>query len=128
MLRFIIFLSAILVIRIALFYGQIDKNENRETSFKNDSSVISEIRRDIREAYLSVLNPKDADLLMGIVFGENLDRSSREKFIETGVLHVVAASGMNVSMLTSFLIGTLVIFLKRQHTLLVTSIIVLFYV
>jgi len=40
----------------------------------------------------------------------------------------VAASGMNVSMLTSFLLGTLIIFLRRQYAIILTSVIVLFYV
>ena len=65
---------------------------------------------------------------MGIVFGEkNLDKESNEAFKNTGVLHVVAASGMNVSMLVSFLLVTFVIFLRRQHALILTFLAILFY-
>ena len=128
MLRFIVLLSLILALRLVLFYTFQDKSSVIRTNSRTNIKVIREVKGHLKNIYRSALNPKDADLLMGIVFGENLDSRSKEKFIQTGVLHVVAASGMNVSMLTSFLLGTLVIFLKRQHTLLVTSIIVLFYV
>lgn len=125
---FIIVLSLILSLRLVFFYIFQDQSRLIQTNSRTNITVIREVKDHFKKIYRQALSPKDADLLMGIVFGENLDSRSKEKFIQTGVLHVVAASGMNVSMLTSFLLGTLVIFLRRQHALLVTSIIVLFYV
>ena len=128
MWRFIIFLSLILAVRLVFFYIFQDQSRLIRTNPRTNITVIREVKDHFKSTYRSALNPKDADFLMGIVFGENLDSRSKEKFIQTGVLHVVAASGMNVSMLTSFLLGTLIIFLRRQYALLMTSIIVLFYV
>ena len=126
MLRFIIILSLVFLVRVVLFYSF--ENKTIKTTNTTNIAVVQDIKSHIKEIYRSVLNPKDADLLIGVVFGENLTKTSKEKFIQTGVLHVVAASGMNVSMLTSFLLGTLVVFLRRQYALIVTSVIVLFYV
>lgn len=128
MVRLIIVLSIILGARILLFYSFQDKSRILETNNRTNITVTRGVKDHIKETYRSILNSQDADLLMGIVFGENLDKSSKEKFIRTGVLHVVAASGMNVSMLTSFLLGTLVVFLRRQYAIILTSILVLFYV
>lgn len=128
MVRFVTFLSFVLLFRILLFNVFPPDHIIQENPIPG-TTFFSKIKENIQNTFRSTLNQKDADLLMGIVFGsKDLDKSSKEKFIQTGVLHVVAASGMNVSMLTSFLLGTLVVFLRRQYALVITSIIVLFYV
>ena len=127
MFRFISLLSVILSVRLLIFYFYppsivISKSPLREVG------IFSQIKLKISNTYSAYLGSKDSKLLMGVVFGsKDLDKSSNQKYISTGVLHVVAASGMNVSMLTSVLLGTLVLFLARKKALIITGIILLFY-
>jgi competence protein ComEC len=55
-------------------------------------------------------------LIAGIALGAKTSLSQElwEKLRSTGTAHVVVASGFNVSLVTSFLIGFLLIFLKRR--------------
>lgn len=124
MLRFIIILIVITLLRVFAFYfldlkysPKIDLNFNFAFELKNN----------VRQIYGRTLSPDQADLLYGIVFGESKKTSYQKKYVTTGVLHVVAASGMNVSMLTAFFMSTLIIFFKRQHALVICSLFILFY-
>lgn len=128
MAKFIVLLCIVLGVRLVFFYlfqppkHMIQKNPVRETT------IFTDIKKNIKQTYDSYLPQDQSNLLMGIVFGEkDLDKASTQKFISTGVLHVVAASGMNVSMLTSFLLSSLLVFFRRQHALILTVAAVIFY-
>lgn len=127
MTKFIFLLLSILLIRLALFIlnpppVSFAKDPIRETK------IFTSIKGHIETTYLKYLPAKDAKLLMGIVFGsKDLDHDSIKKFQSTGVLHIIAASGMNVSMLTAFVLGLLVLFLKRPYALVATAAVVIFY-
>ncbi|HVT00804.1 MAG TPA: ComEC/Rec2 family competence protein [Patescibacteria group bacterium] len=74
--------------------------------------------------------PKDeAALLLGVVLGQKGDFSKQylNAIQRTGLLHVIAASGMNVTMVTAFLLLLFSGFLKRQYALVITAIFIIFY-
>lgn len=128
MKNFLLFLAAILIVRLVFFYlyppqvQTISKNPVKETS------IFADMKAHMRDAYGQNLNAREAGLLMGIVFGDKeVDRESNLAFQKTGVLHVIAASGMNVSMVTSFLLALLLVLFKRQYALVLTLVAVLFY-
>lgn len=128
MKKFIAFLCLLLALRLLIFYAFPPRVENISKSPLRETRIFTQIKEHIRDVYSENLSGPNAALLMGIVFGsKDLDKSSNKKFISTGVLHVVAASGMNVSMLTSFLLAFLLLFLKRQYALIITAATVLFY-
>ncbi len=91
--------------------------------------VISQIKANSTRAYDRVLGKDYSGLLTGIVFGTraDFDRDFFSKLQEAGVLHVIAASGMNVSMVAGFLVATLVLFLKRQQALIIAGVGVFLY-
>ena len=61
------------------------------------------IRSRFIETYQSVLPSDEADLLTGIVLGgSSLDRQFKDRLANVGLTHVVAASGMNVSLFSGF--------------------------
>src|SRR5260221_3397521 len=73
----------------------------------------------MRDFYEQTLPATSASLLLGIVFGiaQNLPKDFQTNLQSTGLTHVVAASGMNVTMVGGFLLGVLGIvggLLKRQ--------------
>jgi competence protein ComEC len=67
--------------------------------------------------------------MAGIVFGSKEDFSDDffEKLKLTGVLHVIAASGMNVAFFTGAVMFSLGAFLKRQLALILSVFAVVFY-
>lgn len=87
------------------------------------------IRRFAKRFYAEFLPPVSASLLTGIVFGGN--QGLPDKFMQdlqvSGVVHVIAASGMNVTFVASALIGILGLLFKRQIALTIAIFGILFY-
>lgn len=79
-------------------------------------SISSYIRQKATSLFQNSLPPTPASLLLGIVFGikESMPIDFTESLRVSGVFHVVAASGMNVTLVGSFLSSIFGIFLKRQ--------------
>lgn len=128
MIRFISALVLIISIRLLLFYIFPPQEMSIKTSPKRESTVFASIKSHINHTYSRYLSPENSALLMGIVFGEKeLDKGSMQNFQKTGVLHIIAASGMNVSMLTSFVLVFLLIFMARKPALVLTGLVILFY-
>ncbi|MFI5265544.1 MAG: ComEC/Rec2 family competence protein [Candidatus Levyibacteriota bacterium] len=76
-------------------------------------------RNRIEETFNAYLPKNEAVLLFGVVFGgsQGFSQDYYQAFKNAGVLHVIAASGMNVTMVAAFLISFLSLFLKRQVAL-----------
>ncbi len=91
-------------------------------------NTASFIRSRVEKSFFSTLPHNEAALLFGIVFGGSsaFDVELYKAFKSSGVLHVVAASGMNITMFAGFLLLGLGLFLKRQVALTI-SILGIFY-
>ncbi len=87
------------------------------------------VRKNIISLFENTLSQKDASLLLGIVFGikEQMPKNFLDELRNAGVLHVVAASGMNVVMVGGFLSSIFLFFLKRQLALVATIFGIIFY-
>lgn len=87
------------------------------------------VRQKVTGVFNAYLSPRLSGLLLGIVFGvrEGIDKEFKRYLAQTGVLHVVAASGMNVSMLGGFLLTFSLFFFPRHISLFVTSLGIVFY-
>jgi len=96
---------------------------------KAELALASFIRQKTTALFRKTLPPIPAGLLLGMVFGvkEGIPKDFLEDLRTTGVLHVVAASGMNVSMVAGFLSALFAFFLKRQVAVVASVIGVLFY-
>jgi len=79
-------------------------------------SVSSFIRQSTAGSYNRTLDAQKAALLMGMVFGikEGMSDKFEDQLTNSGVLHVVAASGSNVALVASFTLSLLLLFLRRQ--------------
>ncbi len=111
---------------LTMFFPKVGAIKNRQVFLL---ALTSFIRQKITNLYRKILPPTSASLLIGIVFGikEKMDASFYQSLKNAGVLHVIAASGMNVSMVASFLSSIFVFFLKRQFALVLTIAGILFY-
>jgi competence protein ComEC len=88
---------------------------------------------DLREKLKSVFNrslrkPLDG-LLAGIVLGDKslMSLSFWENLKKTGTLHLVVASGMNISFLSATTLPLLALFIRRKVALLILIILIWFY-
>lgn len=92
-------------------------------------AFISFIRQKIILLYERSLPAKSAGLLLGIVFGikETMPKEFSNNLKIAGVMHVVAASGMNVTLVGGFLSSILVFFVRRRIALFLSIIGILFY-
>lgn len=87
------------------------------------------VKERIDSAVARTLPPKEAGLFLGIMLGvrDRIGNEFYEDLRDVGVLHIIAASGQNVSILTSILLVAFAIFVKRKLAIFFTAIIILFY-
>ena len=101
---------------------------------KQSDNVVSAWANTIRvhteTLYNNALPEISANLLMGIVFGakEQFPSNFWNDLQSVGVLHVIAASGMNVTFVSAALLYTLGLFFRRQTALIIGSFGIIFYV
>ena len=85
-------------------------------------SLVYSFRQQTARIYERFLSPNHAKLLLGIVFGvkTQMEEKYTEMLQKTGVLHVTAASGMNVTLLGGVLATGLGMLFRRQVALFVS--------
>lgn len=83
-------------------------------------NLIIKVRENVTDLFNSSLSRTQSSLMLGIVFGikQEMSASFYDNLQKTGLLHVIAASGMNVAMAGGFLIGLFGLFLRRQLALI----------
>ncbi len=98
---------------------------------KNESglAVINLIRQRVISMFSKSLPNPSSSLLLGIVFGikEPMPKDFKDNLRTSGVLHVIAASGMNVTLIGGFISSLFAFFLKRQLALAFSIIGIIFY-
>jgi competence protein ComEC len=111
---------------LALDFPKISFVKNSDNIFL---AVVKTVRQKIITSFSTTL-PKDlAGLMLGIVFGIKVDLSKNflDSLRQTGVMHVIAASGMNVTMTGAFIFYLFSSFLKRQFAIILSVLGILFY-
>lgn len=109
---------------LVISFPQIREVENKNVLVKSSAFF----RNRVQGLFFSTIPHNEAALLFGIVFGgsSSFDPDFYDSFKSTGVLHVVAASGMNITMFASFMLIFTGLFFKRQWALAI-SILGIFY-
>ncbi|MDO8620887.1 MAG: ComEC/Rec2 family competence protein [Candidatus Levybacteria bacterium] len=111
---------------LAMYFPKIEANKNGKNLLL---AVTGFVRQKVTLFFEQNLPPISASLLLGIVFGikENMPKDFANDLRISGVLHVVAASGMNVTMVGGFLSSIFSFFLKRQYALIASILGICFY-
>ncbi len=99
---------------------------------KNNNVVLAlaaSIRQKVTGVFHRALPSPASNLLLGIVFGikEDMSKDFFNNLRVTGVLHVIAASGMNVTMIGGFLSSVFGLLFRRQVALILAIASILFY-
>jgi len=87
-----------------------------------ESNLLLSLRQKIVGFFETSLPQTDSSLMLGIVFGikEEFPQHFAENIKNTGLLHVIAASGMNITMVGGFLSSLFAYFFKRQIALVLS--------
>lgn len=111
---------------LVMYFPKIEANKNGKNLLL---AVTGFIRQKVTLFFEKNLPPISASLLLGIVFGikENMPKDFTNDLRISGILHVVAASGMNVTMVGGFLSSIFSFFLKRQYALVLSGLGICFY-
>lgn len=111
---------------ISMNYPEIKAVKNSENYFL---AIVSKVRQKIILLFQQSLPVSSASLLLGIVFGvkDTMPKEFSENLKNAGVMHVVAASGMNVTLAGGFISNILVFFVKRKIALIISLFGILFY-
>ena len=109
------------------------KKVEREDSLINKTvfkKLLFKTKGQIKKGISSLLPEPHASLLLGIILGmkSQIPFDFWQALRKTGTLHLVVASGQNVSMVSGFLIQSLIHFLNRKQTILVASLGIIIYV
>ena len=100
---------------------------------KNSDGLFLAVVKPIRQKIITVFDktlPKDlSGLMLGIVFGikQNLSKDFLDNLKTAGVMHVIAASGMNVTMTAGFVFYLFSLIFKRQLAVFLSGLGILFY-
>ena len=96
--------------------SSIISNPNRNIFIKFFSSLRNRIFEKVRET----LPSPEADLLIGIVLGDDsgFDKTTQDQFARTGLMHIVAASGTNVSIVGGAIYLSLIGVIGRRKAII----------
>lgn len=110
-----------------LIFPQIEVLERGGGNFVLRS--LGSLRKRLIKLFESFLPEPTASLFLGIFLGvkRTLPRDFYTALRKTGVLHVIVASGMNVTMVASFALTALNLIFKRRGSLILTVLAILFY-
>lgn len=102
---------------------------HEKTSENPILSVAYSMRQQIIDFFQKSLPSVPASLLLGIVFGikQQMPQDFTDALRQTGVFHVIAASGMNVTIIGGFLASICAYFLPRKLALIVSISGIIFY-
>lgn len=100
-----------------------------KTHENSNLAVIYFIRQKIINLFQSSLQGDSSALMLGIVFGikQGFSKNFVSELKIAGVMHVIAASGMNITMVSAFVFFLFSSFFKRQLAVFLSIFAVLFY-
>jgi ComEC/Rec2-related protein len=91
--------------------------------------LLGQVRDQVNLTYVRSLEQPQAGLLAGIVLGERslLSDEFSDALSRTGTMHVIAASGYNVSVITLVSLSVLTLVMSRKKSIVVASLLVCAY-
>lgn len=118
-------------LKYGLYYPKISilKNEESMPFWVRARRKIIDFREGLELVLERALPEPHASLLSGIIFGvrANIPAEFLQKLEKTGTIHIMAASGFNISVVAGFLISFFVWFFKRRVALLFSFLGILVY-
>ena len=114
---------------LSMYFPQIEIDKTQSGFIEKSLELVGDFRERITSLIAKSLPSPSSGLLMGIIFGikESMPESFSDNLKTSGVFHVVAASGMNVTLIGGFISSFFAIFFKRQIAICLSILGILFY-
>jgi len=114
--------------QFSLIYPDITPVEP-DSSFIDPTTLAIRVRTEVEKVYNHVLPEPESSLLAGIVLGvkRGLPQQFYQSLQRTGTLHIVVASGYNVTVVLGTIVGLLAGLIRRQWAISLGIIAVIFY-
>ncbi len=121
------YLQAKGVLALCRFPNDLKIVASNHTSFIRSILVF---KQGIVEKMKAIFPPPHASFLFGLVFGGSvgLDQDVKEEFKKTGMSHILAASGFNVSLFTFVFFGFVIQYLGKKRGVIATGLLLAIYV
>ena len=115
--------------RVLMYFPDIEIKNNSSNIFQSGLKSISLIRQKLILLFSETLPSPSSSLLLGIIFGikEQMPKNFTDNLRTSGVFHVIAASGMNVTLVGGFISTFFAFFLKRQIAVGMSILGIIFY-
>ena len=115
--------------RVLMYFPKIEQLENDTGLLGKSLKIVNVLREKLISLFSTTLPSPSSSLLMGIIFGikEQMPKDFSDSLKTTGVFHVIAASGMNVTLVGGFISTFFAFFLKRQIAIALSILGIIFY-
>ena len=115
--------------RVLMYFPKIEQLENDTGLLGKSLKIVNVLREKLISLFSTTLPSPSSSLLMGIIFGikEQMPKDFSDSLKTTGVFHVIAASGMNVTLVGGFISAFFAFFLKRQIAIALSILGIIFY-
>jgi competence protein ComEC len=115
--------------KVLMYFPKIKTVNNSSSIWQSGFKSINTFRQKLILLFSRTLPSPSSSLLLGIIFGikEQMPKIFTDNLRTTGVFHVIAASGMNVTLIGGFVSSFLTLFLKRQIAIFLSILGIIFY-
>lgn len=115
--------------RVIIYFPKIEIVNNSSNVLQSGLQVINLFRQKLIILFSETLPSPSSSLLLGIIFGikEQMPKDFSDNLKSSGVFHVIAASGMNVTLIAGFISTFFAFFLKRQIAIGLSILGIIFY-
>lgn len=105
------------------------KNPEVKIEESRGLAVLKFVRQKVLLTYKSVLPPREAGLISGIVLGveDGINEGFKNELKRTGMLHVVVASGSNIVLVAGIVFSLIGGLVKKRMAIIFTIICIFFY-
>lgn len=115
--------------RVLMYFPRIETINGSSNILQSSWKTTSDLRQKMISLFSQTLPSPSSNLLLGIILGikEQMPKGFADNLRTTGVFHVIAASGMNVTLIGGFISSFLAFFLKRQIAIILSIVGIIFY-
>lgn len=115
--------------RVLMYFPKMEIANNPQNIFQSGLKNINLLRQKLISLFVETLPSPSSSLLLGIIFGikEQMPKDFTNNLRTSGVFHVIAASGMNVTLVGGFISAGFAFFFKRQIAIGLSILGIVFY-
>jgi competence protein ComEC len=114
---------------LIMYFPKIEELNNSANLLQSSFRGVNSLRQRLIAVFSETLPSPSSSLLLGIIFGikEQMPKNFTDNLRTVGVFHVIAASGMNVTLVGGFISSFFVLFLNRQVAIGLSILGIIFY-